>query len=338
VSFQTNAVQGEFKLETKNALTTIYDKGVTDGFFTKNDTYTVTLKEGINSFYDLAKTADFKVFISESLTLLLTKDELNVAPIDDLIYQKVIVKIDGETPIYRISSYYMVSAKDIEVTQEYKNLIADASFNALQSEISKLYTNIITLQLVQVGIDLLIAEFLVFMIVPVIFKQPVTLGKLLFKLKLVGKNDIALKPKNLIIRFIVLFILETYSVVFLFFFIQLSQPIILIAIPFISLTIMCFTKDQSALHDIFAKTKVIQIKNSHVFETLEEKEAYLEQVERELQESREPIRDTVILDNILAEAKHIQHKSEANSKKEEIVEPAEEILAEENDGKTHNSD
>lgn len=91
---------------------------------------------------------------------------------------------------------------------------------------------------------------------PLFFKHGQTLGKKALKLGVTTRHGYTVTVPWLLLRY------------FAFLFINLlSNLLIPIILPFISLTIMTFSKERRSAHDFIANTKVIDLQNSTVYKS-----------------------------------------------------------------------
>ncbi|MDR0831777.1 MAG: RDD family protein [Bacillales bacterium] len=317
-------------------------KAVVDGFFERGAGYFTSdgkLAEGVTSFYDLTKREDFKTFLASEIadfkTLKIKDDKTFV---DFALESKFLIKpkymresaeVRSE---YYLSPFLVMSDAELQETTEFKALAEDEGFLQVRGDYNKVSSELAAMQLVMIGFDLLIAEFIVFLLLALIIKQPVTPGKLLFRMKVIGKDDVKVTYPQIIIRFIGIFLFETYSVVIIFSIIP-SQLFLALLGPFISLTTMCFTKNQQSLHDLLAKTKVVDLKNLQEFNSVQERDQYLEDMTAQLQESREPRRSPELLEelNNQYQRKSVNRTNEKEVISEPLIENSEEETREEDD-------
>lgn len=142
-----------------------------------------------------------------------------------------------------------------ETTEEQKNsfykLQIDSANNLLYNnkDFVKIANKVSSYVLGNLFICLFVSALLFYLILPLVFKNGQTLGKKLFTLGLVSKNDHPLKFYQVLVRFLT------------FFFIEIVLGLITSGITLIiSFAILCFTKEQTALHDYMASTRVVDLK------------------------------------------------------------------------------
>ena len=118
-----------------------------------------------------------------------------------------------------------------------------------------------------------VVEFVLLGIVPFFNKHYQTCGKVIMKLGVIDeKYDMNLGTKNRVFRFLGSFVIETFAI--LLFFKGTMIDVVTIMSPLIVLTIIMFSSQKQALHDVLAKSKVVDLRTAVIFESVGEKEAY----------------------------------------------------------------
>ncbi|OQC09930.1 MAG: RDD family protein [Tenericutes bacterium ADurb.Bin087] len=103
---------------------------------------------------------------------------------------------------------------------------------------------------------MVLGSTVVFLVFPLFFKNGQTLGKKALKLGVTTRQGYKITVPWLLLRY------------FAFLFINLLSNLLLpFVLPFISITIMTFSKERRSAHDFIANTKVIDLPNSKVYET-----------------------------------------------------------------------
>ena len=125
--------------------------------------------------------------------------------------------------------------------------------------------------------DFMISEFFVFCLIPLILKNGQTLGKKMMKLALVSTNEVKVKGWNVFARWALgIYVFETMITLFFVVFAVIPVPLILTLITSV------VSKKGMALHDYIGGTIVVDLNNTLIIDTveerrkriLEEKEAY----------------------------------------------------------------
>lgn len=118
-----------------------------------------------------------------------------------------------------------------------------------------------------------VVEFVLLGIVPFFNKHYQTCGKVIMRLGVIDeKYDMNLGTKNRVFRFLGSFVIETFAI--LLFFKGTMIDMVTIMSPLIVLTIIMFSSQKQALHDVLAKSKVVDLRTAVIFESVGEKEAY----------------------------------------------------------------
>ena len=118
-----------------------------------------------------------------------------------------------------------------------------------------------------------IVEFILLGLVPFFTKHYQTCGKVIMRLGVIDeKHDMNLNTKNRIFRFLGSFVIETFAI--LLFFKGTMIDVVTIMSPLIVLTIIMFSSQKQALHDVLAKSKVVDLRTAVIFASVSEKEAY----------------------------------------------------------------
>ncbi|MDY4788607.1 MAG: RDD family protein [Bacilli bacterium] len=151
------------------------------------------------------------------------------------------------------------------------------------------------LNLFKITLDALLSELIVFCIVPLILRNGQTLGKKLMHLGLISTNEVKVRSWNVFARYAIgIFALETMISLFFFTFFIFPLPLILSFIFAVS------SKRGMALHDYIGGTIVIDMNNTVILDTVEErKKRILEEKEAfKMQQSNKMIsQEEIIAEN-----------------------------------------
>ena len=163
-------------------------------------------------------------------------------------------------------------------------------------------------------IAIFVTEFFLLGLVPYFTKYNQTCGKIIMKLGCIDiKYDTPMNKKNKIFRFLGSFMIETLAI--LIFFKDTNISIVTIMSPLIVLTIIMFSGQKQALHDVLACCKVVDLKEATIFETKEEKEAY----------------DSEYILNHKEELNFDSKENKKPSKEEKVIEEEEEVVEDDDD-------
>lgn len=110
-------------------------------------------------------------------------------------------------------------------------------------EASKKLNNISMIEIIG---SLSFVGIILFLIIPLCSKKGQTLGKMMYGIAVVEKNDKPIRKTTILLRYLILYYIEILLSIFFY-----GLPLL------ISLTIMCFGKKQQSVHDLILSTKVI---------------------------------------------------------------------------------
>lgn len=166
---------------------------------------------------------------------------------------------------------------------------ASNAFNELLSadtNFMQLRADRITVILTTTGISLFLGVLLAHFILPLILKNGQTLGKKTFGLAVIRSNGVKITSSQLFIRSIIgLFAIETMALAFLIciFPVGTIAAILLLALQ---IGVMIKTPHNASIHDLLADTAVVEFLSQHIFETEDERVAFVARQEREAMEAQ----------------------------------------------------
>ncbi len=171
-------------------------------------------------------------------------------------------KAEVEKQVYYLAANYFRYSKGYqEVNKKY-----NAYFNA------------------EAYISLFIASALTYLLIPMLTKDGKTFGKLMFGLSLTNSRGYKIRKSQILVRFLVFFVTNV-----------LLGVVTIFILPFISFTIMIFSKKHSTIHDYFSATMVIEDRFSTIYNNEEEQQASLlrqEAAHNEIIENRKKLSQT----------------------------------------------
>ena len=213
-----------------------------------------------------------------------------------LNYDSYVDSLEGFYDEYEQSygvEFEITQQQYIELKEEDKIKFDDA-YNALSKDkkVMSAYSMVINLTLIIISLSTLIGYLILEFIIPLCFKNGQTLGKKIFGIGVMHTSGIQITPMLLFIRTILgKYTLETMVPILIILMIFLnvigfSGTVILGVFFIFQLLLAIFTKTNSFLHDILAKTVVIDISSQRIFkdgaELLEyNKKLYAEKAERQ---------------------------------------------------------
>ena len=158
------------------------------------------------------------------------------------------------------------------VQGKYVDAIMD-DFNTLP-DIAKAGANYMTISTVQYVASILISGALIYIVVPLIFKNGQTFGKKIFHLGLANSDGYKLSNGRLLMRFLP-FLIVDLSMLFLIL-VNLYVVLLIILIIFLtSFALAMSSPKRMSLHDITGRTIVVDLKDSTLFSTVQEEEKYI---------------------------------------------------------------
>lgn len=157
-----------------------------------------------------------------------------------------------------------------------------------------------------------VVEAIYLLLIPLLNKKGQTPGKMLFDLGVIDiRYDMFLDKKNKVIRFLVGFGIETCLLLWLF----KSSGAMMVAMfsPLLVLTMIMFSQNKQALHDLLSHAKVVDLKVATIFNSKEEKEEYdAKYLNKEVEEETDDINDDEIIETEIVE-KDDSSKEEINT-------------------------
>ena len=140
--------------------------------------------------------------------------------------------------------------------------------------------------MVSITVSLLVSDFIVYFVVPLLFKNGQTLGKKIFGLAVMRTNSVKISNPALFIRAMVgRFAIETMFPVSLIVMFCLGLlpigPIVVILLGILEIVVMIVTKTNSSIHDLISDTVVVDMASQQIFDTAEEMESYKAQLAAE---------------------------------------------------------
>ena len=193
---------------------------------------------------------EYVSYMEQQLDLFYSNASFDCAQVS---YYNALKEAATEVFIYDNSNdiYSYVNGVSIEKKIEfYKSAVAYSIDKVLVNDnvISTIYSNIMTKGLLALGISLFLSLIIFNLIIPLFSKKNYTLGKFMFKIGTVNSiTERNARKSQIVLRFIV------YSFEVLISFLTFG------AVLLVSFAFTLFTKNNSAIHDMIAKTKLIDL-------------------------------------------------------------------------------
>lgn len=195
----------------------------------EKDTYIQLLEDGITYFVE---SEEFTCFTMDDYKSL-QKEAESVFSFDETL-QKYVVKEDAKKD--DILSFYQEACK--------------SSVNSLSKDekLMTVYKQIMGPRRIELLVCVTITAIIFFLIIPLCTKYRQTVGKKMMRLTVVDSKEKVTSRLFVLYRFLILYPFELLSSVYLF-----GMPLLA------SITVACFTKKKSAIHDLILRTKVVSI-------------------------------------------------------------------------------
>ena len=190
-------------------------------------------------YIDILKEAAQNFATSTSFTCFTEDDLKELQKADEKVFS-----FNETTNQYEIKS----DAVKADILSFYKTAVQNEISSLKNDEIIKqTYTKIMRPRYIETIVSISIVALIFLFIIPICSKYRQTLGKRFMRLTIVKNDKVISRPMELY-RFLILYIVELLGSIFAY-----GIPLI------ISLTIMCFSKNKSSLHDLVLKTKVVSL-------------------------------------------------------------------------------
>ena len=126
----------------------------------------------------------------------------------------------------------------------------------------------------QYVISLLVSAGLVYVLVPWLMKNGQTLGKKVFGLGLANSDGYKFENKRLLMRILPFAVVDLSLFLLVGVSLYIVMSIILVMF-LVSFALAMSSPKRMSLHDYTARTIIIDLKNSKIFETVDEEEKYV---------------------------------------------------------------
>lgn len=179
-------------------------------------------------------------------------------------------------------------------TEEYEKLAAEeiARYEAVievmneDAALSNQYALIMNMTLVILSLGILFAYLISDFVIPLFLKDGVTVGKKIFGLCLMQSDHTKVSSVVLLVRTALgKFAIETmvpvlFCIMIFFGFIGIVGTVSIGLLLILQLAVLIKTQDNLAIHDLLAKTIVVDAKSQMIFENLQAMEEYKQKIEQ----------------------------------------------------------
>lgn len=175
-----------------------------------------------------------------------------------------------------------MSEEDYNKLDETKKQIYDEANKAfLQDKRTVVaFREMLIIALINVSVSLLVADTIIYFVVPILFKNGQTLGKKCFGLAVVRSNGVKISIPNLLARSLIgRFAMETMVpltiiAMMLLGVLGIVGTITLILFVVLEIGVMIYTKTNSCVHDLLTDTVVVDMASQQIFESQEARIEY----------------------------------------------------------------
>lgn len=186
---------------------------------------------------------------------------------DDKIEQYYDIAVEYDLGTYKNDKFVEKEGLDKD-DEEYIAFEADPRVVVLQKEMNKLHPKLNLIANMMLLISTLISEVVFWLIIPLFEKDNRSIGMKFNKLYLIHRDEKKVSKKQIVYRFLSLYLIQT-AVFYLMFdlsFIYMS--------PLICLIVMYSSMYRNSIHDLIAKTRVVE-NEPILFASVEERNNYV---------------------------------------------------------------
>ncbi len=155
-------------------------------------------------------------------------------------------------------------------------------------EVIQLNVLLLNMTLLMLTFGFLFGYIIMELIVPLILKNGQTFGKKLFGLAVMREDGVKATPFLMTVRtvlgkYTVEVMVPVFIIVMIFF--NMTGVVglaILVILPIVQIVLLITTRARTPIHDLFARTVVVDLASQRIFDTVEEKEAYYLRLHKEM--------------------------------------------------------
>lgn len=186
------------------------------------------------------------------------------------------------------TNFQMTREEFLQLSPEEQQEFEDANKAFLEDEEAiRTYSMMVNLIMLNTAVSTLAGVLVVEFIVPLLLGNGQTFGKKIFGIGVMRTNGVKISPLVLFIRTILgkytieLMLPALIMVLSLFGSLGMSGTTLVSVFLIVELAIFFVSQKHSGLHDLMARTVVIDMESQRIFDSEEEKLAYLEKMEKE---------------------------------------------------------
>lgn len=237
----------------------------------------------------------FSAWLIDTVLVLLLSVTLSIPMLEILKFDSYSQQL-GEIQIsYRTEIEAQYSVKLVISEEDYSALSKtekdnyDAASKALNDLLMadktfmELRVNRFNAIIIDICVTVFLGIVLTHLVIPLCLKNGQTLGKKTFGLCVIRTNGIKITHTQLFVRSIVgIFAIETAAVAFLLLVVPIGT-IAAVLVQALQIVVMIKTDTNSSIHDLLADTAVVDFVSQKIFETEEERAAFIAIMEAEAQ-------------------------------------------------------
>ncbi len=231
------------------------------------------------AFFDVVMTAIVVVGMALLLSFLLGYDGY----LNDL--ETLQVQYEQE---FGVS--FDISSEEFDKLTEAEQTHFGEAYRAFATDKEVLRTNglLLNLAMLIVTFSLLFAMLIWELIIPLILRNGQTLGKKLFGLAVVREDAVRVTPFQMTVRavlgkFTVESMLPVYILIMYAFGVMgIVGPAVLLLLVVGEIILLAVTRNRTPIHDMFARTAVVDYASQRIFASTEEKDAYYLRLHKEM--------------------------------------------------------
>lgn len=246
--------------------------------------------EGKNTVRFVDKENYYQVSFNYYETYCADENSGNICSVYGTTLYEVIQNEEGLKDYFEENDEKEIVLKEEYNNDEQKEIIYQAIYGKALKDFSKNETysklnqkaNLYVIFEVVTSIVLSSAVF--YLLIPLCLPDGKTLGKLMMKASLTNTAGFKVKKSQIVVRYVSFMAFNIFSVILSMFS---SLAMLMIIVPFISFTMMIFSKKQTSLHDMCSATIVVDDTVSVIYSNRQEYDKALESEQsRELASQR----------------------------------------------------
>ncbi len=186
----------------------------------------------------------------------------------------------------------MSAEEKLKFETAYNACVDDPETLRLLGEIDRLNMLCVSLILVSVTFGILVAYLLMELMIPLILRNGQTVGKKMFGLAVVREDAVRVSPFQMAVRtvlgkYTIEAMLPIFVLIMMLFNVWVNTmffvgALILLALFVGQIILLIVNRTRTPIHDLFARTVVVDYQSQRIFATVEEREAYYRRLHEEM--------------------------------------------------------